>query len=101
MGGLGVILAAVYLLWMYQRVWFNDRGDEAPKPSFKLTDFSLREIASLAPLLVFAVWAGVYPNTFLAFLHVPVHEVLARVLPSLAQHGTSLAQLAHFTKGLL
>jgi NADH-quinone oxidoreductase subunit M len=99
-GGLGVILAAVYLLWMYQRVWFNDRGDEAPKPSFKLTDFSVREIASLAPLLVFAVWAGVYPNTFLAFLHVPVHEVLARVLPSLAQHGNSLAQLAHFTKGL-
>ena len=53
------------------------------------------------PLLVFAVWAGVYPNTFLAFLHVPGAEVSTASLPSLAQHGTSLAQLAHFTKGLL
>ena len=100
-GGIGVILAAAYLLWMYQRIWFNDRGDAAVKPSFSLRDFGVREIACLVPLVVFAVWAGVYPNTFLNFLHVPVREVLDRVLPSLAQaHGGGLAQLVDFTKGL-
>ena len=100
-GGIGVILAAAYLLWMYQRIWFNDRGDEAVKPAFSLRDFGAREIASLLPLVVFAVWAGVYPNTFLQFLHVPVQEVLDRVLPSLNEaHGGGLAQLIDFTKGL-
>jgi len=100
-GGIGVILAAAYLLWMYQRIWFNDRGDEAVTPTFSLKDFGLREIASLLPLVVFAVWAGVYPNTFLSFLHVPVNEVLDRVLPSLNEaNGGSLAQLIDFTKGL-
>jgi len=92
----GVILAACYLLWMYQRVLFNDRGDDAVKPSFELPDFTAREIASLVPLVVFAVWVGVYPNTFLNLLHVPVQQIIDRVAPSLVQaHGGPLAQLAH------
>jgi NADH-quinone oxidoreductase subunit M len=101
-GGIGVILAAAYLLWMYQRVWFNDRGDDVVKPAFSLPDFSAREIASLVPLVVFAVWAGVYPNTFLEYLHVPVNEVLERVLPSLreAHGGGGLAQIVDLAKGL-
>ena len=100
-GAIGVILAAAYLLWMYQRIWFNDRGGDVVKPSFSLLDFGAREIACLVPLVVFAVWAGVYPNTFLNFLHMPVREVLERVLPSLREaHGGGLAQLVDFTKGL-
>ena len=99
---LGVILAACYLLWMYQRTMFNDRGDDAVKPSFSLSDFKAREIASLMPLVVLAVWVGVYPNTFLNLLHLPVQQIVDRVVPSLAQaHGGPLAQLAHFTRGLL
>jgi NADH-quinone oxidoreductase subunit M len=98
----GVILAACYLLWMYQRVMLNDRGDEAVKPAFKLSDFKAREIASLMPLVVLAIWVGVYPNTFLNLLHLPVQQIVNRVVPSLAQaHGGPLAQLAHFTRGLL
>ena len=89
---LGVILAACYLLWMYQRVMFNDRGDDAVRPAFSLADLKSREIVSLVPLVVLAVWVGVYPNTFLN----------DRVVPSLAQaHGGALAQLVHFTRGLL
>ena len=49
-----------------------------------------------------AVWVGVYPNTFLNLLHLPVQQIVDRVVPSLAQaHGGPLAQLAHFTRGLL
>jgi NADH-quinone oxidoreductase subunit M len=99
---LGVILAACYLLWMYQRTMLNDRGDDAVKPSFSLSDFKAREIASLMPLVVLAVWVGVYPNTFLNLLHLPVQQIVDRVVPSLAQaHGGPLAQLAHYTRGLL
>jgi NADH-quinone oxidoreductase subunit M len=97
----GVIFAACYLLWMYQRVLFNDRGDDEVKPAISLKDFSPREIASLVPLVVFAVWVGVYPQTFLNFLHVPVQTILDRVLgPSQQAHAHSLAALLHAARGL-
>ncbi|MEZ5126051.1 MAG: NADH-quinone oxidoreductase subunit M [Thermoleophilia bacterium] len=80
---LGVILAAAYLLWMFQRVMFNDRGVEHVAPAGPLADLQLREIVSLLPLLVLAVWAGIYPNTFLAYLHVPVRELMDQVMPAL------------------
>jgi NADH-quinone oxidoreductase subunit M len=99
--GIGVILAAAYLLWMFQRVLFNDRGDADVMPGLPLRDFSLREIASLAPLVVFAVWVGVYPDVFLNLLHVPVQQIIDKVTPSLAggqDHG--LAQLLDVTRGL-
>ena len=100
-GALGVILAACYLLWMYQRVMFNDRGDETATPGFSLRDFNAREIVSLLPLVVFAVWVGVYPNTFLDFLHAPVQHILDQVAPSLeSARGGAFAQLVDAARGL-
>ena len=58
----GVIFAAVYLLWMYQRVIFGTVTNPANRG---LADLSMREIAVLVPVLVFIVWIGVSPNTFL------------------------------------
>ena len=99
----GVILAAAYLLWMFQRTMFNDRGDDDVKPPAEgLRDLGAREILTLVPLVVLVIWVGVYPNTLLEFLHVPVQEILDRVLPALqtAQaHG--LAQVVDGAKGLL
>ena len=58
----GVIFAAVYLLWMYERVVFG----EVKNPELeKLTDMSKREILVLVPIIIFIVWIGVYPSTFL------------------------------------
>ncbi len=100
-GAVGVILAACYLLWMYQRVWFNDRGDAAVSPAGVLRDFGAREIVSLLPLVVFAVWIGVYPNTFLDFLHTPVQYILDQMGPSIeSARGGAIAQLIDATKGL-
>ncbi len=58
----GVVLSAIYLLWMYQRVMNGPVTNEANK---KLLDLSPREIALLVALVVFIVWIGVYPRTFL------------------------------------
>jgi len=58
----GVIFAAVYLLWMYERVVFG----EVKNPELeKLTDLNKREILVLVPIIIFIVWIGVYPSTFL------------------------------------
>ena len=61
-GALGVILAAVYLLWGYQRVFFGKVENPENKA---LKDLSLREWLVLIPVVVFIVWIGIYPGTFL------------------------------------
>lgn len=58
----GVILAAVYMLWMYQRVVF---GEVSNPENASLRDLSPREVGLLLPLLLFIVWIGVYPSMFL------------------------------------
>ena len=58
----GVIFAAVYMLWMFQRVMFGEVTKEENK---NLKDLSIREIGILVPILVFIFWIGLYPKTFL------------------------------------
>jgi NADH-quinone oxidoreductase subunit M len=58
----GVIFAACYMLWMFQRVMF---GEVTNPKNQALQDLSQREIAIFVPLLIFIVWIGVYPSTFL------------------------------------
>ena len=60
--GTGVIFAAVYLLWMVQRVFFGKLTNPRNK---NLTDLSWREIGLIAPLLFLMVYMGVYPKPFL------------------------------------
>ena len=57
----GVILAAVYMLWMFQRVMFG----KLDKTNESLPDLNAREIVVLLPILLFIVWIGVRPNFFL------------------------------------
>jgi NADH-quinone oxidoreductase subunit M len=58
----GVIIAAVYILWMYQRVIFGNVTNPANQ---SLTDLTSRERFLLVPILLFIVWIGIYPGTFL------------------------------------
>jgi NADH-quinone oxidoreductase subunit M len=62
LAGTGVILAAVYLLWMLQRVLFGKITNEKNR---HLTDLNWREIGLMAPLLFLMVFMGVYPKPFL------------------------------------
>ncbi len=57
----GVILAAAYLLWLYQRVFF---GTVTNPKNEKLHDLTPREILTFAPLLIMAFWIGLYPKPF-------------------------------------
>ena len=59
----GVVLAAVYLLRSYQRVFFGKNENPANQ---SLKDINLREWVVLVPILIFVVWIGVSPKTFMA-----------------------------------
>jgi NADH-quinone oxidoreductase subunit M len=61
-GATGVIFAAVYLLWMFQRVMYGSLDNPANK---NLTDLNKKEWTMLVPIVVFIVWLGLYPSTFL------------------------------------
>ena len=78
----GLVLGAAYMLWLYQRTMFGKI--ENPKNE-KLLDLNLREFATFAPLIILAVWIGLYPAPFLARLDPTVKTVIARVNPVYAQ----------------
>jgi NADH-quinone oxidoreductase subunit M len=62
LAGTGVIWAAVYMLWMLQRVVFGTRTSEA---NASLLDLNAREVGLLLPLLALMLFMGVYPGPFL------------------------------------
>ncbi|HXD96128.1 MAG TPA: NADH-quinone oxidoreductase subunit M [Candidatus Acidoferrum sp.] len=72
----GIIFAAVYLLWMYQRVVF---GEITHAENGRLADLSRREWAVLVPVLVFIVWIGVYPTAFTGKTEATIAALLAQV----------------------
>ena len=72
-GASGVILAAIYLLWMYRRAFFGPLEKEENRV---LSDLNLREWLVFAPLLALIVWIGVYPYPFLVRIGPAVEKLL-------------------------
>ena len=77
----GVVLGAAYMLYLYQRTMFGKV--ENPKNE-RLLDLSHREFATFAPLLILAVWMGIYPAPFLHRLETSVQHIILRVSPQYA-----------------
>jgi NADH-quinone oxidoreductase subunit M len=73
----GVVLGAVYMLWMFKRVFFGEKGELVRDEHHPLKDLNWREITVLAPLILMVFWMGLFPNQFL---------------------GVSKASLDHFVK---
>jgi len=71
----GIIIGAAYMLWLYQKVFFMDVNEKVAG----LRDMNGREIITLLPMLVLVFWIGIYPNTFLSFMHSSVSHLLERV----------------------
>ena len=76
LAGTGVIWAAVYMLWMLQRVVFGKVTNPA---NARLQDLDAREIGLLVPLLVLMLFMGVYPSVFLDRSQASVEAVRSRI----------------------
>ena len=72
----GVILGAIYMLWMYRRVIF---GPLTNPENQKLRDLNSREILILAPILLLIVLMGIYPQPFLNRMKPAVDLTLKRI----------------------
>jgi NADH-quinone oxidoreductase subunit M len=72
---LGVILAAVYLLWMFRKVMMGDVNDNTAR----LRDITRLELATLVPLIVFIVLIGLYPTPFFEAMDSSVQALAASV----------------------
>ncbi len=73
LGAVGVILAAAYMLWMFQRVMF---GPVTHKENNNLKDINTREIGLLIPIMIFIVWIGIRPTDFTKYSEVQVTYML-------------------------
>jgi NADH-quinone oxidoreductase subunit M len=67
----GIILGAGYMLWLYQRIFFQKRDKDLTIP-----DLDLREFITLLPLVILVFWIGFYPETFMDFMHVSVDHLI-------------------------
>jgi NADH-quinone oxidoreductase subunit M len=81
----GIVFAAVYMLWMYQRVAFGAVRHEENR---RLRDLDARELLTLVPILLLIVWIGVYPKPFTSMTEASVAGLLgvvkAKVGPAMA-----------------
>ena len=76
-----MMLAAAYLLWMYQRVIFGDLTDFLKGIGHHLTDMTRFEVATIAPLVVLTIGFGVFPGLLLELWQAPVAEFVGRLEP--------------------
>ncbi len=84
---LGVIVAAIYLLWAYQQV-FHGKPGEADS---KTRDLGMLERLVMAPLIILIVFLGVYPKPVLDRINPSVNQLIAHVDSSTGQHQPSVA----------
>ena len=71
-----MILAAIYLLWLVQSVFFGPVVNEENK---HIPEIAWNEVAAMVPLIVMMVWIGVHPNTFLRKMTPSVQRLLTVV----------------------
>ena len=86
----GVIWAAVYMLWMLQRVVF---GPVTNPENERLSDLNTRELGLLLPLLFLMLFMGVYPRIFLDRSQASVQTVQRRVSPPAGGSYTTSVEL--------
>ena len=82
LGGMGMILGAAYMLYLYRRVIFG----RITKPDLRgILDLSPREVTVFAPLVVLTLWMGVYPASFTRFWDASVGALVEHHAAALAE----------------
>jgi NADH-quinone oxidoreductase subunit M len=82
----GVILAAVYTLYMYQKVFMGELDKEENR---RLEPLHWQEVVALVPIVVMIIWIGIQPNTFFGPMDTSVNHLVTMVEPAI----TSVVQL--------
>jgi NADH-quinone oxidoreductase subunit M len=72
----GIVLGAVYMLWLYQRTMFGKLDN--PKNE-SMSDLNPREVLMLLPLLLCSFWIGIYPKPFYEVLKEPVTKLVQQL----------------------
>ena len=70
------MLGAAYLLWLYQRIFFGEITNPA---NAKLPDLTFREQLTLAPLVILALWIGLYPKPLFDVIRRPAERIVQAV----------------------
>lgn len=71
----GLIIGAWYMLWLYQRIFFNPVN-----PRWNgIRELDAREVATFLPMVILIFWIGLYPNSMLEYMHVSVAHLLEQV----------------------
>lgn len=78
---IGVILAAIYMLTMFQKLFLGPLDKEENR---QLKDLNWREIVTLMPLIILIFWIGLYPRPFFSLMAPAVGKLVANLSLSLA-----------------
>jgi len=76
LAAIGVILAAVYMLFMFQKLFLGPVDKEENR---SLKDLNWREVVTLAPILIFIFWIGLYPKPFFSLMAPAVDKLVETV----------------------
>ena len=76
LAAIGIILAAVYLLYMFNKMFLGPVDKDENR---KLFDLNLREIVTLAPLLILIFWIGLYPSPFFNLMEASVTKLVETI----------------------
>lgn len=85
---IGVILSAVYMLWMVQRTFYGEAPDEV---KHHMSDLTPREWGVILPLIVMMVWMGIGSGSFLPAVSASDSKILSVVQMKAPNAGKELA----------
>jgi NADH-quinone oxidoreductase subunit M len=91
LGGTGMILGAVYSLYLYRRVIFGKIARDDLKA---ILDMSPREVAVFAPLVLLTLWMGIAPSNFTRFFDASVAAMVDHQKAAMLQVPGRLAEAA-------